>query len=111
MNLPIKLIIVATLITLYCPLLFADTKTINDGCLKYLATGKVYRTKIQIVDGGDLWPKYSWANVLDKYAIVFWSKEEAVVINLGAFGFLMDTGNKGKDLNGKEWEVAKYPWC
>lgn len=55
----------------------AATTTLNDGCVKYLATGKVYELKVHIVDGGDLWPKYSWAKVLTKYAVVFWDKEEA----------------------------------
>lgn len=38
---------------------FADTRIIADGCLKYLASGKVYQVPIRIVDGEDLWPKYS----------------------------------------------------
>lgn len=89
----------------------ADTTIISDGCVKYLATGKVYNVKVRIIDGEDLWPKYIWANVLDKYAIVFWSQDEATIINLGVFGLLSDTGSNGKDLQGREWKVAKYPWC
>ena len=90
---------------------WADTMVIENGCLKYLETGKKYEVEIKIVDGGDLWPKYSWAQVLDKYAIVFWAKDEATVINLGVFGFYMDTGQEGKDLQGRRWKVAKTPWC
>ena len=67
--------------------------------------------KINIVDGEDLWPKYSWANVLTKYAIVFWDQDEATVIDLGMFRLLMDTGVTGTDLEGGKWEVAKRPWC
>jgi hypothetical protein len=33
--------------------------------------------------------KYSWANVLTKYAIVFWNNDEATVIDIGVFGLLM----------------------
>jgi len=89
----------------------ADTTIINDGCVKYLATGKVYEVKVQIVDGEDLWPKYSWANVLTKYAIIFWDNDEATVIDLGVFGLLMDTGATGTDLQGRMWKVARRPWC
>lgn len=89
----------------------AETTSINDGCVKYLATGKVYEVEVRIIDGGDLWPKYSWANVLTKYAIVFWDNDEATVIDLGVFGLLMDTGVTGKDLDGRQWKVAKRPWC
>jgi hypothetical protein len=49
----------------------AGTTIIEDGCVKYLSAGKVYNLKVQIGDGEDIWPKYSWANVLNKYAIVF----------------------------------------
>jgi hypothetical protein len=90
---------------------YADTRVIEDGCLKYLETGKRYEIRVSIVDGSELWPKYSWAQVLDKYAIVFWDKDEATVINLGVFGFLMDTGQEGKDLQGRGWKVARSPWC
>lgn len=89
----------------------ADTRIVKDGCVKYLATGKIYNVEVQIVDGGDLWPEYTWANVLTKYAIVFWSQDEATVIDIGVFGMSMDTGVTGKDLQGREWKVAKYPWC
>lgn len=89
----------------------AETTTIHDGCVKYLATGKVYEVTVHIVDGDDLWPKYSWANVLTKYAIVFWDNDEATVIDLGVFGLLMDTGVTGKDREGRQWKVAKRPWC
>ena len=89
----------------------ADVRLIEDGCLKYLETGKRYEVRINIVDGSDLWPKYSWAQVLDKYAIVFWDRDEATVINLGVFGFLMDTGQEGKGLQGRRWKVARSPWC
>ena len=89
----------------------ADTRIVNDGCVKYLATGKSYNVEVRIVDGEDLWPKYSWANVLTKYAIVFWSQDEATVIDIGVFGMNMDTGVRGKDLQGREWKVAKSPWC
>lgn len=89
----------------------AATTVVNDGCVKYLATGKVYELKVHIVDGGDLWPKYSWANVQTKYAVVFWDKEEATVIDLGVFGLLMDTGATGTDLQGRQWKVARSPWC
>lgn len=89
----------------------AGTKVIQDGCLKYVATGKVYDVRIDIVDGTDLALKFGWANPLDKYAIAFWNQEEAVVINLGPFGFLMDTGNDGTDRQGRQWVVARRPWC
>jgi hypothetical protein len=94
-----------------CSSVHADTRIVRDGCVKYLATDKSYNVEVQIVDGEDLWPKYSWANVLTKYAIVFWSQEEATVIDIGVFGLNMDTGVQGKDLQGREWKVAKYPWC
>jgi hypothetical protein len=89
----------------------ADTTIINDGCVKYLATGKVYEVKVQNVDGKDLWPKYSWADVLTKYAIVFWDNDEAIVIDLGVFGLLMETDTTGTDLQGRKWEVGRRPWC
>ena len=103
--------IIAFLLSCLCTLANAGTTTINDGCVKYLSTGKVYEVRLQIVDGQDLWPKYSWANVLTKYAIVFWENDEATVIDLGAFGLLMDTGVTGRDLQGRQWMVAKRPWC
>ena len=90
---------------------FAETTIIEDGCVKYLNTGKAYEVSYKIVDGKDLWPKYSWANVLTKYAIVFWNKDEATVIDISIFGLLMDTGVDGKDLQGNKWKVAKRPWC
>ncbi len=71
----------------------------------------VYEVKLSIVDGGDLWPKYSWAKVTSKYAIVFWKQDEATVIDLGVFGFLIDTGQEGDDLQGRRWKVARAPWC
>ena len=103
--------IILLLSSLFPSLSNADTTTIEDGCVKYLATGKVYEVKVQIVDGEDLWPQYSWANVLTKYAIVFWKNDEATVIDLGVFGLLMETGTIGTDRQGKKWKVAKSPWC
>lgn len=103
--------IFALLTALFYSSSFAATTTIEDGCVKYIETGKVYNVRVNIVDGKDLWPKYSWANVLTKYAIVFWEKDEATVIDIGVFGLLMDTGVNGKDLQDREWEVAKRPWC
>jgi hypothetical protein len=79
--------------------------------VKYLGTGKVYAVPVRIVDGSDLWPKYSWAKVLTKYAIIFWNNEEATVIDVGVFGLLMDTGVEGTDLQGRRWKVARSPWC
>ena len=89
----------------------ADTLIVNDGCVEYLETGKTYDVEIKIVDGEDLWPKYSWANVLTKYAIIFWSKDETTVIDIGVFGLHMETGVEGQDLQGRRWKVAKSPWC
>ena len=103
--------ILALLIALSCGSSRADTTVIEEGCVKYKETGKVYNVRINVVDGKDLWPKYSWANVLTKYAIVFWDKDEATVIDISIFGLLMDTGVDGKDLQGREWKVAKRPWC
>jgi ribosomal protein S8E len=103
------LILIATIWV--CSTANADTRIVKDGCVKYLETGKTYEVEVQIVDGEDLWPKYSWANVLTKYAIVFWAKEEATVIDIGVFGLHMDTGVEGKDLQGRRWKVAKSPWC
>jgi hypothetical protein len=103
--------IILLLSSLFPNLSNADTTTIEDGCVKYLATGKVYKVTVQIVDGEDLWPQYSWADVLTKYAIVFWNNDEATVIDLGVFGLLMETGTIGSDRQGKKWEVAKSPWC
>lgn len=90
---------------------FADTTIIENGCVKYIETGEVYNVRISIVDGKDLWLKYSWADVLTKYAIVFWDKNESTVIDISVFGLLMDAGGNGKDLQGREWKVAKRPWC
>jgi len=103
--------ILALLLSCFFEFAIADTTTIKDGCVKYLATGKVYEVELRIVDGGDLWPKYRWADVLTKYAIVFWGKDEATVIDLGVFGLLSDTGVNGKDLEGRNWKVARIPWC
>ena len=89
----------------------AETTTIDDGCVKYLATGRVYEVQVHIIDGGDLWPRYNWANVLTKYAVVFWDNDSATVIDLGVFGMLMDTGVDGTDLQGRRWKVARRPWC
>ena len=71
----------ALVLVLWCGTSFADTTVIEDGCVKYLETGKVYNVRISIVDGQDLWPKYAWANVLTKYAIVFWNKDDATVVD------------------------------
>ena len=101
----------ALLLACYCGAAAADTTAIENGCVKYLETGKVYNVRVSIVDGQDLWPKYSWANVLTKYAIVFWDKDEATVIDISVFGLIMDTGVEGKDLQGRRWKVAKQPWC
>ncbi|MCW0221113.1 MAG: hypothetical protein OJI67_22480 [Prosthecobacter sp.] len=103
--------ILALLTAMFCTSVLADTTVIEDGCVKYIETGKVYNVRVNIVDGKDLWPKYSWANVLTKYAIVFWEKDEATVIDISVFGLLMETGVNGKDLQGREWKVAKRPWC
>jgi hypothetical protein len=103
--------IIACLLSCLCTLAHADTTTVNDGCIRYLATGKVYEVELQIVDGQDLWPKYSWANVLTKYAIVFWDNDQATVIDVGVLGLVIDTGVNGKDLQGRQWKVAKRPWC
>ncbi len=89
----------------------AGSTIIEDSCVKYMETGKVYNVRFSIVDGADLWPKYSWANVLTKYAIVFWDKDEATVIDISVFGLLMDTGVNGTDLQGRDWKVARRPWC
>jgi hypothetical protein len=102
---------VVFLLSVLPALSLAETTTIEDGCVKYQATNKVYEVEIKIVDGGDLWPKYSWAKVLTKYAIVFWDKDEATVIDIGTFGLLMDTGVQGTDLSGRRWKVARRPWC
>ncbi|UJW81181.1 hypothetical protein [Hydrogenophaga sp. SL48] len=99
------------LLAFCCGVASADTTVIEDGCVKYLETSKVYNVRVNILDGEDLWPKYSWANVLTKYAIVFWDKDEATVIDISIFGLLMDTGVEGKDLQGRRWKVAKQPWC
>ena len=51
----------------------ADTTIINDGCVKYLATGKVYNVEVRIVDGEDLWPKASlpgWNANYSRWVIV-----------------------------------------
>ena len=101
----------ALVLVLWCGTSFADTTVIEDGCVKYLETGKVYNVRISIVDGQDLWPKYAWANVLTKYAIVFWNKDDATVVDISIFGLLMETGVEGKDLQGRRWKVAKQPWC
>ncbi|MNV36676.1 hypothetical protein D3C71_1281640 [compost metagenome] len=101
----------ATIVCLQPAASLAVTTTIPDGCIKYEETGKVYEVQVQIVDGGDLWPKFSWANVLTKYAVVFWKQDEATVIDLGIFGLLMDTGVEGTDLQGHKWKVARRPWC
>ena len=103
--------IFALLLALCCGTASADTTVIENGCVKYMETGKVYNVRVSIVDGQDLWPKYSWANVLTKYAIVFWNTDEATVIDISIFGLLMDTGVEGKDLQGRQWKVAKQPWC
>lgn len=103
--------LLAALLALACRSACADTTIIEDGCVKYLETGKVYNVTVSIVDGEDLWPKYPWANVLTKYAIVFWNQNEATVIDISIFGLMMDTGVTGKDLQGRQWKVAKRPWC
>lgn len=89
----------------------ADTTTIENGCVKYMETGKSFNIQLNIIDGKDLWPKYSWANVLTKYAVVFWNTGEATVIDISVFGLIMDTGVDGVDLQGRRWKVAKQPWC
>lgn len=96
------------LLSLYCR---AGTTTISNGCVKYLATGKVYELPVRIVDGMDLFAKFRWADPTSKYAIVFWKQDEATVIDLGPLGLYMDTGVDGKDLDGRRWLVAKTPWC
>ena len=106
-----RIILVLLAATLFSGSSFADTTIIEDGCVKYIETGKVYNVRVNIVDGKDLWPKYSWANVLTKYAIVFWNQNESTVIDISVFGLLMETGINGKDLEGREWKVAKRPWC
>lgn len=103
--------VLALLLAFCCGAASADTTVLDDGCVKYMETGKVYNVRVSIVDGQDLWPRYSWANVLTKYAIVFWDKDEATVIDISVFGFIMDTGVEGKDLQGRRWKVAKQPWC
>ncbi len=103
--------ILALLTAAFCGSCFADTTIIEDGCVKYIDTGKVYNVRVTIIDGQDLWPKYSWANVLTKYAVVFWEGDEATVIDISGFGLVMDTGVNGEDLQGRKWKVAKRPWC
>jgi hypothetical protein len=44
----------------------AETTIINDGCVKYLSTGKVYEVEVQIIDGKDLWPKIQLGKRLNK---------------------------------------------
>ncbi len=102
---------IALLLTAICTSASASTTVIENGCVKYLETGKVYNVRVNIVDGQDLWPKYSWANVLTKYAIVFWDNDEATVIDISVFGLILDTGVDGTDLQGRRWKVAKQPWC
>ena len=101
----------ALLLACFCGTAFADTTLIENGCVRYIETGKVYNVPLSIVDGKDLWPKYSWANLLTKYAIVFWDRDEATVIDISIFGLLLDTGVDGQDLQGRRWKVAKQPWC
>lgn len=101
----------ALLLTCWTGATSADTQVIERGCVKYLETGKVYNVRVTIVDGKDLWPKYRWADVLTKYAIVFWDNDEATVIDISVFGLNMDTGVNGQDLQGRRWKVAKQPWC
>jgi len=64
-----------------------------------------------MVDGESLWPDYSWANVKSKYAIVFLANDQSTVIDLGVLGLLIETDTIGVDLNEREWEVVKSPWC
>jgi len=39
---------------LFCTSSFADTTIIEDGCVKYIKTGKIYNVRVNIVDGQDL---------------------------------------------------------
>jgi hypothetical protein len=104
-------VLLALFTAVFCNWALADTTVVRDGCVRYRDTGRVYEVRVNIVDGQDLWPKYSWASVVSKYAIVFWDNDEATVIDLGVLGFYMDTGVNGRDLQGREWKVARRPFC
>jgi len=81
----------------------------TSACAKYLNTNKAYKVDVTIIRGSELNQKtYSFDyNGLATYAVIFWSDNQASVIELDFFvGSLSPFGTRGYDQEGRPWEIS-----
>ena len=82
---------------------------VNEVCAKYKNTNKEYKVQAHILSGTELNQKtkgYSY-NSYSKYAVIFWGKDEASIIELDYPGTINSFGTDGKDQKGYKWEISK----
>lgn len=71
-----------------------------------------YFVDVILTNGNDLGHKTNCLTCyepLTAYAVVFWSKDQATIINLRSS--LIGLYNTGYDQNGRYWEVTNSPVC
>jgi hypothetical protein len=76
-------------------------------CAKYTPSGKQYKVQATIISGSDLNTATRTFNYnsFSTYAVIFWDKDEASVIELD-WGTVSVLGTNGRDQTGRSWEIS-----
>lgn len=78
-----------------------------EACATYVGTGKSYEIDVNIYDGRELNERTSSYdyNSYDNYVVIFWSNDEASVIELDSSFCNTDFSCDGVDQRGYKWEI------
>lgn len=78
-----------------------------EACATYVGTGKSYEVNVNIYEGGELNRRTSTFDYdsFSKYAVIFWSNDQASVIELDSTFCTLDFGCDGVDRKGYKWKI------
>ena len=93
----------------------AYAKEILEVCATYENTGKSYAVEAIILEGSELNSETNSFNYnsFSTYAVIFWSNEQASVIELdNFFGSIGIFGTNGNDQRGYPWKIVEgHTFC
>ncbi len=92
-------------VTVYCP---AHSYEAQEVCATYLNSGKKYKVEGKIMMGSELNSRtHSFGySSFSKYVAIFWAQNQVTLIELDSSFGPSAFGTKGKDQEGREWEIS-----